>query len=365
MTPEELQALQQMADQRYSDQERKRIIDTPEKGRGSQFLAGVGDAIANAYGGRANAMDLVARKRAAEKAEKLNTFDQGKKAAVQNYLLKKKEMKEQDELLKVQEAQDPNSEVSKAARQRWAPLLGKKAQDIDGMSFQELEQFGKLYMEADQDDRDRMLQEQLESSRAARQSKRDSAIDKRQQNRLDKEQRTQINGLRKEANSKKSYEAYQQANKIATNIEAFSKDPDGYTDFATLMTGLKSMQGDDSVIREAEMRLGKNAASLMVKAQNAMEQAITGKSLQPEQRQQILRVVQAFRDSSRAVYERDIEPIKNFAIAQGLPMEQIFAEEFRQEAKKPEEDTVQRKTKDGRMAIFDNRTKKFLRYADE
>lgn len=141
-----------------------------------------------------------------------------------------------------------------------------------------------------------------------------------------KENSKQIINLRKEAKSKKTYEAAVNAAKISDNIAKFQKDPNGYSDFATLMTGIKTMQGDDSVVREAELRLGVNATSTINKALNAMQRFINGKSLQPEQRQQILEVAKAFTEGAQDAYAKEVAPIKEQAKSLGLPEDQIFVD---------------------------------------
>ena len=90
---EELDALKAMA-AGYGDDKRQEIAD---KYKGS-FLArlgtGFGDAINNAYGGRANASGALEARLARNKATALQGFDQEKRQKVNDYLTAKKENRE-------------------------------------------------------------------------------------------------------------------------------------------------------------------------------------------------------------------------------------------------------------------------------
>lgn len=107
-------------------------------------------------------------------------------------------------------------------------------------------------------------------------------------------------------------------------IAEFSKNPTGYSDYGTLMMSLKGLQGDDSVVREAEVRLGQNAGSLNQKIQNWADRMATGKSLQPEQRQDIMNTLQTLVTSAQDIYSSGINPVYERAKSKNLPLDQIF-----------------------------------------
>ena len=107
-------------------------------------------------------------------------------------------------------------------------------------------------------------------------------------------------------------------------IREFSKNPTGYSDYSTLMMGLKGLQGDDSVVRESEVRLGQNAGSLNQKIQNWSDKLASGKSLQPKQREDIINTLQTLVGSAQDIYSSGINPVYERAKAKGLPLDQIF-----------------------------------------
>jgi len=77
---------------------------------------------------------------------------------------------------------------------------------------------------------------------------------------------------------------YNTSKRAADAIHQYAKKPTGYSDYASLTNTLKALQGDQSVVKEAELRLGKDAASFFDKINNYIDQAASGKSLQPSQR---------------------------------------------------------------------------------
>ena len=105
----------------------------------------------------------------------------------------------------------------------------------------------------------------------------------------------------------------------------FIKNPTGYTDYAMLSGSLKALQGDESVIRESEVRLGKNAASLIDKGLNYLDELRTGKSLRPEQRLQMENAIKILTESSAKVYLDTARPILNQADKYGIPHDMILS----------------------------------------
>ena len=115
---------------------------------------------------------------------------------------------------------------------------------------------------------------------------------------------------------------------MSSAIKEFKKDPDGYKDYATLMGGLKVLQGDESVVREAEIRLGMSAADLATAIRNWGEQLISGQKLSPKQRDQIVNTIDILKETSRRQYLDAIQPVllhaessnidKKFLVNQGF-----------------------------------------------
>jgi hypothetical protein len=122
----------------------------------------------------------------------------------------------------------------------------------------------------------------------------------------------------------KLYENLQNAQRGQDAVSQFASNPNGYKDYGTLMLALKTLQGDASVVREAELRQGVNATDTISKAENAIQRAVNGKSLQPEQRQQILEAFKILGGVAKDQYTRATRPIYSQAKSRNLPLHEIF-----------------------------------------
>jgi hypothetical protein len=143
----------------------------------------------------------------------------------------------------------------------------------------------------------------------------------KQEKDLDEKQRKFARDLRKEATTGvlgKQYATYSTGQRMASSLEQFAKDPSGYKDYATLMGGLKSLQGDESVVRESEIRLGMDATSAINKVSNYIQRAVSGKALQPEQRQEMIDTIKVLTDASKLQYMQSVQPILEQAEMEGI-----------------------------------------------
>lgn len=235
------------------------------------------------------------------------------------------------ELALQKESQSRDSDLSRIAREQYAnsfmsigqPELSEKIRS-GKLSLQELKSmFGSLNlanMEAIYTSQQAKL-EQAQMKSLAKQEEQAAE--------LEKEKKKMITSLRKELNSGEVGKAYSTAinmqNRV-NSINEFLKKPDGYSDFGTLMLGLKSLQGDESVLREAEMRLGREATSFVNKVLNQYQSLKSGQSLQPEQRKQIARAANILATGYRASLRSRLNPIIEQAKAEGLPLNQIIGD---------------------------------------
>lgn len=145
---------------------------------------------------------------------------------------------------------------------------------------------------------------------------------------LDEKQRKFAQGLRKEATTGvlgKQYATYATGQRMSDSLSKFAEDPSGYKDYASLMGGLKALQGDESVVREAEVRMGVGATSAMNTALNYLERLRSGKTLQPEQRQQMIETIKILTDASRQQYLHSVQPILEQAEMEGVDPELILS----------------------------------------
>lgn len=136
-----------------------------------------------------------------------------------------------------------------------------------------------------------------------------------------------IMDLRKEAtggSNKDLYTSAKVANKIDTALTEFSADPTGFKDYGMLMQAFKALQGDNSVVRGTEMALGINATSMMNKAKNALDSAVSGKMLQPQQRKEILDAVGIMSRIAKENYQESTTDILEQANRLGVNPSEIF-----------------------------------------
>lgn len=225
------------------------------------------------------------------------------------------------------EKDDPNSDASKMLRQLAEEDVFKatgKRVNFGNMSYNQLtEIYPNISRMAE-----RLELAKIKKEERASESKKETG----------EKQEKFIQALRKETTSGalgKMFSNYNTAKRMNAAIEEFSKDPTGYSDYATLMGGLKALQGDDSVVREAEVRLGMSATSLGNKIQNWASKLISGKSLQPEQRDQMIKAVKILSETARKQYSDAISPVMKQAESIGIDKKMLVGEGFLDEEKNP------------------------------
>lgn len=244
-----------------------------------------------------------------------------------------------DEYLKeVQfEKEDPNSPMSQGYR-NLARSMGFNIQGTASAADLErlMPQLANIYnQEQAQESRAQMAKENRESRLAELQMRLAAAVDMKKSAKDDKQDRF-VQSLRKEATAGslgKMFNNYNTALRMGNALEQFAKDPGAYKDYATLMGGLKALQGDDSVVREAEVRLGMSATSLGNKIQNWTDRMISGKSLQPEQRAEMVQAVKILSETARKQYADAVQPILKQAQESGIDPNLIFSEGTFKESK--------------------------------
>jgi hypothetical protein len=234
------------------------------------------------------------------------------------------------------EKEDPNSAVSKGYREL-AKSLGF---NIKGMaSAADLERLMPQLANA-------YNQRQAQIARAQEaKEKRESRLDEaqiREANRKDLEKEKielkdeskrekDIDEAKKaldKGTTQKLKNSFYTAKRMEMSIGEFAKNPNGYSDYATLMGGLKVLQGDDSVVRETEIKLGMRSGSLLDKIKNEFMQAWDGKSLQPSQRKNIINTIKVMSDSARELYLRETAPAVVSAKRRSIPLNELFDEEL-------------------------------------
>lgn len=252
-------------------------------------------------------------------------------------------------LANAKDADEPNSVASKFARDNLRALSHQAnvpLQIPDNISAAELQkQFPTLMNVISA----KMAQDaRLEQAKISAEAKSEGRKEKTDE---DKKKFTQT--LRRELTQGKLGEMFANVNhaqRANGAIEAFMKDPTGYSDYGTLMTALKTLQGDQSVVREAEIRLGMQAGSFQDKILNQIESLRTGKSLRQGQRENILKSVKILGSIADKQYKEAIKPQLEQAKEEGIDSKFILPGNIRMDGQESAGDTVvvKRKT-DGVM----------------
>ncbi len=123
------------------------------------------------------------------------------------------------------------------------------------------------------------------------------------------------------------YEFYMNSKRTADAFNNFINNPkgqNGYQDYAILMGGLKTLQGDSSVVRESEQRAGANATGLLNKALNYLDRLKSGKTLQPSQRQEMTDTINVWTNAGKKQYLDATNKYYNQAKRHELSLPDIF-----------------------------------------
>jgi hypothetical protein len=233
---------------------------------------------------------------------------------------------------------DPNSAYSKGLKDYFKTKLGMTIKgNPSGADLEKLMPFAVREFEAEQD---RAFRKEEGAKTRGAQKEIAGAKLKAGEEKADKAGKEKVStrtrmlrGELQRGPAAKTYNNFLNSDRSSKAIEQFMKDPTGYSDYATLLGGLKSLQGDESVVRETEIRLGMDAGSFKDKIMNRIEQLRTGKSLQPGQRDDILQAVNILRDVTKNQFLQVAEPTLAQAESEGVPREHLLSSIF-DEAKK-------------------------------
>lgn len=236
--------------------------------------------------------------------------------------------------------QDPNSAYSKGLRDYFKTKLGMEVRgDASAAELEKIMPFAVREFEAKEERAARKEQRDLDRKQRAEDKaedrklretlagisagKKEDAAKGKAKDKLD----TNTRLIRKEifsGPSGKAYTNYQNADRAARSIEKFMANPTGYSDYATLLGGLKALQGDESVVRETEIRLGMDAGSFKDKILNRVEKLKSGKSLQKGQREAILKAVEVLRDVTKSQFLQASAPQLRQAEEMGIPRDHLI-----------------------------------------
>jgi hypothetical protein len=199
---------------------------------------------------------------------------------------------------------DPNSAVSKQVR---ALLIQSGYPANDKMSAKQLKDMGVNIYNLIGQQKAQEAKLKIEQSKASLSNE-------------DKKKKF-AQSLRKEVTTGalgKQYSNFVQAERISSALSEFKKNPSGYKDYATLMGGLKALQGDESVVREAEVRMGMSATSIFDSTYNRLQKLATGKMLTDNQRNEMVKTIEVLKDVGHRNYMDAVTPILEQAEMEGI-----------------------------------------------
>lgn len=227
----------------------------------------------------------------------------------------------QDEMQRLARRRDPGSEESKFARD----LLSQQ-----GIKVPEAATADALEKYAPQLTNILNQREAREQRSFLAQQAREARIDKDSEKEKDAIQEL-THSFRKELNTGEIGKLGTYARKANSGIKLMEetiKNPSGYKDFAATFALLKATQGDDSVIREAEMKLGLSLGSLPEKTKAKFIQFFTGEMRTPALRKEMLDAMKLLAKRANDQYLSAADATLHNAEQYGIPKRLLIGQEF-------------------------------------
>lgn len=229
---------------------------------------------------------------------------------------------EQFKALSEQEKNDPDSPISKGYREAMKRFGIEVKGNASAAALEKVAPWMEKVYNADQArkqrafdaEQNRLLRASLSAERA---SEREHSRDLKKQDKKE----TFTKDFRKEITGgalKTQYQNFQNGRRALSFINDAIKNPNGFKDYGSLMASLKALQGDDSVVREAEIRLGASVGSVIDKVGSYAKQITSGQKLTENQRKLMFDAVKTLADISKRQYEDAIKPVREQAKDLGI-----------------------------------------------
>ncbi len=195
---------------------------------------------------------------------------------------------------------DPKSGASKIAQSAAARLLGKKPEDMAGLSLTQINGAFPLWKEALNNEQAMELKKmQLEAIKAQKEMAKSSKDDNFREK--------QIQQIRQNLTGSKGFQNMQSIDYNGRIIEDSLKNPNGYGDLGAMFAFMKALD-PTSVVREGEQERFQSTASLPTSMVNTLNKWATGKTLQPEQRKQVAEFAGKMRQHAIEQYKMGAKP---------------------------------------------------------
>lgn len=277
---------------------------------------------------------------------------------VENVKQRMASQKENTELTDDKTLRDPKSDVSKAFRSALDKLgipYTEKTTAWDAKALGINPQ--NLLMQ------DRALEKQMKLMERKEQKEKDSFVTGAQKSLM------------------KPYQSYQKVATARSSLDGYLKgEPSGPKDIAILYDFIKGLD-PDSAVKEGEIELGKSAMSLMEQYGIKAKKLTNSDVLSPKFRSAISDIMKTKEAQARSNYEELAQPFKLHGSSRGLSEEDygkfdyLSAADAKRAAansnpasvvteQAPSTGLVERKTKDGKIALFDPTTKQFVKYKE-
>lgn len=298
----------------YNDDARRRLYETiAERGKkgliGSAF-AGFGDVITNAYGkgGQKTMDETMERSSETEKGLK-GEFEAGRAGKVQDFKVGQELKKTGREDQEYKDQNDPNSQMSKLSVGFAAKMLGSD----------KIKQLGWEPGRTAYADVAKVLPiiEKYVVAEAAR-ADRSLKVSEKESQFKDR----QTAAFRNSIQSSDPYKTWTTLQNVRTAADQAMKNPTPYGDVQLIYAAVKAFD-PNSVVREGEIKLFQGASSIKTGLQAALSHAFSGKTLTPDQRQNILGILDNYDKTASAVLKQHIEPTRQQATRMGMRMEEI------------------------------------------
>lgn len=165
-----------------------------------------------------------------------------------------------------------------------------------------------------------------ENAKLLAQGKLDAKSDKDEEK---KDKFTQ--SLRKEISTgalKTVYSNVMNSKRAERLIQDAIDNPNGFKDFGVLMGTLRALQGDDSVIKDAERKAGEDVGSILDKISVRVKKLKNGESLTDDQRHMLLQAAKPLIDAANDQAKVAFEPLFTQADEMGIPREKLISADF-------------------------------------
>lgn len=243
------------------------------------------------------------------------------KQGVEGAKLLRERDKAQFELDTLERKRDPNSAESQMARDFFKKLnidIPEKA------SYEALEKFSpqvtKLFDQRENREQRQFLAQQAREAKASKDTEKE------------KEAIQELTrSFRKELNTGELGKLGTFARKAKSGVKLMEetlKNPSGYKDFAATFALLKATQGDDSVIREAEMKLGLDLGSLPQKTKSKFMQFFTGEMRTSALRKEMLDTMKLLAKRAEDQYLSAADATLYNAEQYNIPRRLLLGQEF-------------------------------------